>query len=74
MSAITKRGRPRKPAAKRLDERVSMRLTERDKQLLQEIADFKGIAPETLIRVWVLPHMRAEAIELFGDGCSTLTA
>lgn len=56
----SRRGRQRKAAERRLDERVSMRLTERDKKLLQEIAEHKGLAPETLIRVWVLPAMRAE--------------
>lgn len=60
------RGRPRKTPEKLLIERVSVLLTERDRELLQRIADHKGMAPQTLLRVLVLPAVRDGYREIFG--------
>lgn len=60
------RGRPKKSPEKLLIERVSVRLTETDRERLERIAEHRGIAPETLLRALVLPTIRNQFQEIFG--------
>lgn len=69
-----RRGRPTKPEHELLIERMTARLTSRDRAMLEEIGAHKGLAPESLIRSYLLPAMRNEYRNLFGDDNQSLTA
>lgn len=73
-TTTVQRGRPRKTSEELLAERLTMRLTPRDRQLLEEICRHYGQAPEAYIRAKVLPPIREEYKQLFGDDTSALIA
>lgn len=66
--------RPRKKQHELLIERKTVRLTTEDLRLLEEIASHYGQAPEGLLRRYVLPTIRSEHQQLFGNDNSGLTA
>ena len=71
---VMNRGRPKKPESQKLIERMTARLTPKDRAMLEEIAMHKGLAPESLLRSYMLPAMREEHNQLFGNDNSALTA
>ena len=66
--------RPRKTSDQLLLERLTMRLTAKDRQLLEAICEHKGQAPEAYIRAIALPLIRKEHGQLFGDDNNALIA
>lgn len=60
------RGRPRKDLEDQLIEKLNFRMTPRDRELLEQVARHKSIAPETLLRSLAIPAMRELHGEIFG--------
>lgn len=71
---MNQRGRPKKSSEQLLLERLTMRLTARDRQLLEAICEHDGQAPEAYIRAIALPLIRQEHNQLFGNDTQALIA
>lgn len=68
------KGRPKKSSEQLLLERLTMRLTAKDRQLLEAICEHKGQAPEAYIRALALPLIRREHDQLFGNDTQAMIA
>ena len=64
---MAKQGRPRKEADNRLEERITVRLTQKDKAVLKVIADHKGFAPESMARSYIKELIRKDLESLGPD-------
>lgn len=68
------RGRPRKAAKELLIERITVRMTSADRQMLEEICAHKQYAPEAFVRSLVVPRIREIHHKMFNENTSELTA
>lgn len=68
------RGRPRKANNELLIERMTARMTARDRAMIEAIAKHRRLAPESLLRSWALEMADQEYRQIFGNDNNVLTA
>lgn len=73
-TTVNKVGRPRKASNELLLERMTARMTARDRAMIEAIAKHRRLAPESLLRSWALEMADQEYRQIFGNDSNVLTA
>lgn len=73
-TTVVQRGRPRKANDELLLERMTVRMTARDRAMIEAIAKHRRLAPESLLRSWALEMADQEDRQIFGHDISRLSS